>query len=71
MSDTTFKNTNTTSRRGRKPLQNKSTPPSNDQIVKEISELAYQYYVQRGYREGHAQEDWIKAERKIKSKWGL
>jgi hypothetical protein len=30
-----------------------------------ISSRAYELYVQRGCRDGHAQEDWLDAEREV------
>ena len=34
----------------------------------EIGKLAYQFFVDRGYEHGHDQEDWIRAEKIIKSR---
>jgi len=36
-----------------------------DDLHARISRRAYELYVQRGYREGHADEDWLDAERDI------
>jgi hypothetical protein len=36
--------------------------PSND----EISRLAYSYWEARGYRGGSSEEDWLRAERKLR-----
>lgn len=45
-----------------------STPrkkPAFEDLHARISHLAYELYVQRGCREGYAQEDWLDAEREI------
>ena len=34
----------------------------------EISKLAYQFFVERGYQHGHQEEDWLRAEAIIKSR---
>ena len=39
---------------------------SNEQ--KEIENLAYQFFAERGYEHGHDQEDWLRAEAIIKSR---
>jgi H+-transporting ATPase len=35
--------------------------------VHDVAERAYELYVQEGRRDGHASEDWEKAEREIQS----
>ena len=42
---------------------------SQDQIVNEVAKLAYQFYVDRGYQHGNDTDDWLRAERIIKSKY--
>lgn len=44
---------------------------SQDQISSEISQLAYQMYVDRGYQSGNDMDDWLKAERIVKSRYNL
>lgn len=39
--------------------------PAFDDLHARISARAYELYVQRGSRDGHAQEDWLDAEREI------
>jgi len=39
--------------------------PSFDDLHARIAVRAYELYVQRGYREGSALEDWLDAEREI------
>ena len=39
--------------------------PVFDDLHARISSRAYELYVQRGCREGHAQQDWLDAEREI------
>ena len=39
--------------------------PSFDDLHARISARAYELYVERGYREGCAEEDWLDAEREI------
>jgi Protein of unknown function (DUF2934) len=46
----------------------KSSPrkkPAFEDLHARISRRAYELYLQRGSREGHAQEDWLDAEREI------
>lgn len=38
--------------------------PSHDQI----SELARKYWAERGYRDGHHEEDWYRAEQELRGK---
>ncbi|HKC92610.1 MAG TPA: DUF2934 domain-containing protein [Nitrospira sp.] len=39
--------------------------PSFDDLYARIAGRAYELYVERGYREGRALEDWLDAEREI------
>lgn len=39
--------------------------PAFEDLHALISSRAYELYVQRGCRDGHAQEDWLDAEREI------
>jgi hypothetical protein len=39
--------------------------PAFEDLHARISLRAYELYVQRGRREGHAQQDWLDAEREI------
>ena len=39
--------------------------PAFEDLHARISLRAYELYLQRGCREGHAQEDWLDAEREI------
>lgn len=39
--------------------------PAFEDLHARISHRAYELYLQRGCREGHAQEDWLDAEREI------
>jgi hypothetical protein len=41
---------------------------SNPITPQQIAELAYSYYEARGYRPGHHHEDWIRAERELRSR---
>jgi hypothetical protein len=34
----------------------------------EVAKLAYSYFVERGYQHGYAEEDWLRAERELKSR---
>ncbi len=54
--------------------QTRKTNTSNQKAfsskeLQKIEEIAYQFFVDRGYEHGHDQEDWIKAEQIIQSKW--
>lgn len=44
---------------------------SQDQLFNEISKLSYQFYVDRGYQSGNDMDDWLKAERIVKSRYNL
>ncbi|MEI8176486.1 MAG: DUF2934 domain-containing protein [Candidatus Omnitrophota bacterium] len=44
---------------------------SQDQLFNETVELAYQYYVDRGYQNGNDMEDWLKAEKAIRAKYNV
>ena len=44
---------------------------SPEQLCNEISQLAYQYYVDSGYQNGNEMDNWLKAERIIKSRYNL
>lgn len=39
--------------------------PAFEDLHAVISNRAYELYVQRGSRDGHAQEDWLDAEREV------
>ena len=39
--------------------------PAFEDLHAVISNRAYELYVQRGCRDGHAQEDWLDAEREV------
>ena len=43
-----------------------SSPQQSQQ--EQIAKLAYQFYVDRGYENGHDTEDWLRAEKIIKNK---
>lgn len=48
-------------------LTHQPLPPSDDpQIL--IAKRAYELYSERGYRHGHALDDWLDAEREILSR---
>jgi hypothetical protein len=44
---------------------------AQDQLFNEISKLAYQFYVDRGYQTGNETDDWLRAERIIKAKYNI
>lgn len=39
--------------------------PSPEQLREEIAHLAYQFYCQCGYENGHDLEHWVEAERRV------
>lgn len=39
----------------------KATTPTHD----EIAELARRYWAERGWKDGHAEQDWLRAERAL------
>jgi hypothetical protein len=53
---------------GSSPATNESAQrkkPAFEDLHARISRRAYELYLQRGCREGHAQQDWLDAERDI------
>jgi hypothetical protein len=42
----------------------KTAAPSPD----EIKQLAEKYWASRGYQEGHAEQDWLRAEQELRGK---
>ncbi|MGH7198120.1 MAG: DUF2934 domain-containing protein [Candidatus Omnitrophota bacterium] len=46
----------------------KTSTNTNQSLQEEISKLAYQLFVERGYQNGHDQEDWLRAERIVKAR---
>lgn len=44
---------------------------SQDQLWNEVSKLAYQFYVDRSYQNGNDMDDWLRAERIIKSRYNI
>ncbi|MBV8708887.1 MAG: DUF2934 domain-containing protein [Acidobacteriaceae bacterium] len=47
------------------PLENRS-PRQNSR--EDVAELAYSYWIARGYSHGHAEEDWLRAEAELAGK---
>ena len=37
-------------------------------IQNEVAKLAYQFFVERGYKHGNDREDWLRAERIVKAR---
>jgi hypothetical protein len=48
-----------------------SKRPSPDQLGDEITKLAYQFYIDRGYSDGNDMDDWLRAERIVKARYNL
>ena len=46
--------------------QRLENPSSNEQ--NEIQQLAYQFFVERNYQQGHDHEDWLRAESIVKNR---
>lgn len=42
-----------------------SQPVSSDDVQARIADRAYALHAERGYRQGHALDDWLEAEREI------
>ena len=51
-----------------KSVSGKTSGQSSQNQLEEIQQLAYQFFVERGYEHGHDAEDWIRAETIIKNK---
>ncbi len=45
-----------------------SAPKKSGSDQQEIERLAYQFYVERGYLDGFDKEDWLRAEKTVKSR---
>lgn len=45
------------------PAERKVSQPSHD----EIAALARQYWQERGWQDGYAEQDWLRAERELKA----
>lgn len=45
-------------------VHNQPIPPSDD-LQARIANRAYEFYVERGYRQGYSVDDWLEAEREI------
>ncbi len=41
---------------------------SQDNVQAQISQLAYQFFAERGYQHGYDAEDWVRAESIVKNK---
>jgi hypothetical protein len=54
----------TTTRAAAAKTTKAKTPPTHD----EIADLARQYWIEGGHREGHADQDWARAVEKLTSK---
>jgi hypothetical protein len=48
-------------------LPEKPSQPARDPTHEEIAAVAYSYWEARGYRGGSALEDWLRAERELKT----
>ena len=44
-----------------KSLEMKASSPSREQIAR----LAEKYWAERGYQDGHAEQDWLRAEQEL------
>lgn len=49
--------------------RNSSKKVSQDQLFNEITKLSYQFYIDRGYQPGNDMDDWLRAERIVKSRY--
>ncbi len=45
-------------------VQTMPSVPSHDQVA----ELARRYWAERGYQDGHSEEDWFRAEQELRAK---
>ena len=48
----------------KEPVHSQPVSPSDDKQAR-ITDRAYALYAERGYRQGYALDDWLKAEREI------
>lgn len=51
--------------------RNSSRKSSNDELFNEITKLAYQFYIDRGYTHGNDMEDWLRAERIVRARYNI
>jgi hypothetical protein len=56
---------------GSAKFENTQQKPKQENNLKEIADLAYKFYVERGSKHGHDKEDWFKAENIVKHKKAL
>lgn len=54
----------TGAKNGSAKVQAMPSAPSHEQI----EELARRYWAERGYKDGHSEEDWLRAERELRGK---
>lgn len=52
----------------RAPLATTAEIPAGRSTQEEIATLAYSYWIARGYADGGAEEDWLRAERELTAK---
>jgi len=45
--------------------------PNLQDLLKEIGDVAYGYFQKRGYEHGHNLEDWLRAEKEVKKRYGI
>lgn len=45
--------------------------PNAEQLQREIEQEAYRLFESRGREEGHALEDWVRAERTVRRRWNV
>ena len=50
------------------PVSSKKNGSNRSGTREAIAQLAYQFFVERGYEHGHDQEDWLRAEAIIRSR---
>jgi hypothetical protein len=75
---TTSKTKTATAAKPRKPAAKKANGAASDPVVArrnllhfseaEVAVLAHSYWQQRGYKHGHHEEDWFRAEQELRSK---
>ncbi len=54
----------TTAKKSSAKVQTMPLAPTHDQVA----ELARRYWIERGYQDGHSEEDWFRAEQELRSK---
>ena len=51
------------------PRKDTASSRKNGSAQQETEKLAYQFFVERGYKHGHDREDWLRAESVVRNRY--